>query len=119
MLAGRLTEAQETPTGGATAGECTSRVYTYDGDNARHDERELLMKREREETASRGSPEFEVRAQLASHRDAMSLVSRICDEGIPVVHRWKYLLVVRPTRIVRATWRPIFAARLLRVQSSE
>jgi hypothetical protein len=58
-----------------------------------HTEREQLMRREREETASRGYPEFEVRAQLVSHRDAMSLVSRLCDEGLPVVHRWKYLLV--------------------------
>jgi hypothetical protein len=58
-----------------------------------HTEREQLMKREREETTSRGYPEFEVRAQLISHRDAMSLVDRLCKEGLPVVHRWKYLLV--------------------------
>jgi hypothetical protein len=63
------------------------------GGHSLHTEREQLMSREREQTENRGYPEFEVRAQLASHRDAMSLVSRLCGEGLPVVHRWKYLLV--------------------------
>lgn len=63
------------------------------GEHSLHVEREQLMKRERQETENRGYPEFEVRAQLASHHDTISLVNQLCEEGLPVVHRWKYLLV--------------------------
>jgi len=63
------------------------------GEASVHAERENLMRREREETESKGYPEFEVRARCDSHRDVMSLVAKLSDEGFPVVHRWKYLLV--------------------------
>jgi hypothetical protein len=56
-------------------------------------EREELMAREREETARRGSPEFEVRVDLPSRHDAVGLAGQLRDEGIPTVHRWRYLLV--------------------------
>jgi hypothetical protein len=56
-------------------------------------EREALMAREREETTRRGYPEFEVRVDLPSRHDAVSLSERLRTEGIPAVHRWRYLLV--------------------------
>jgi hypothetical protein len=62
-------------------------------DAARLAERGELMAREREETARSGHPEFEVRADLPSHHDALVLVEQLRNEGIPTVHRWRYLLV--------------------------
>jgi hypothetical protein len=62
-------------------------------DAARHAEREALMAREREETAKRGYPEFEIRVDLPSRHDAIDLSERLRKEGFPAVHRWKYLLV--------------------------
>src|SRR6202012_1043344 len=64
-----------------------------EGQHARDDERQDLMRREREETVEKGYPEFEVRAELPTHRDAIALAHRLRDEGVPVVHRWRYLLV--------------------------
>ncbi len=60
---------------------------------ARLAEREELMAREREETAMRGYPEFEVRVDLPSHHDAVGLSEQLRTEGLPTVHRWRYLLV--------------------------
>jgi hypothetical protein len=62
-------------------------------DGARRAEREALMAREREETARRGHPEYEVRVDLPSHHDAVGLSDQLQKEGLPTVHRWKYLLV--------------------------
>jgi hypothetical protein len=62
-------------------------------DAARIEEREALMARERAETAMRGYPEFEVRVDLPSHHDASRLAHQLREEGIPTVHRWRYLLV--------------------------
>lgn len=62
-------------------------------DDAKRAERAEFMVREREETRLRGYPEFEARAELSSYRDAVSLAERLRREGIPVVHRWRYLLV--------------------------
>jgi hypothetical protein len=63
-----------------------------ESDAARLAERKELMAHEREETARRGCPEFEVRADLPSHHDAIRFVERLRGEGLPV-HRWRYLLV--------------------------
>jgi len=60
---------------------------------ARIEEREALMAREREETERRGYPEFEVRVDLPTHHDALRLAHQLREEGIPTVHRWRYLLV--------------------------
>jgi hypothetical protein len=64
-----------------------------DGDAAKLAEHEALMAREREEAAKRGHPEFEVRIDLPSHHDAVALSNRLRGEGLPTVHRWKYVLV--------------------------
>lgn len=64
-----------------------------ENDAARLAEREELMAREREETAKRGYPEFEVRVDLPSRHDAVGLSEQLRKEGLPAVHRWRYLLV--------------------------
>ena len=62
-------------------------------DAARLSERGALMEHEREETAKRGYPEFEVRIDLPSRHDAAALSEQLRAEGLPAVHRWRYLLV--------------------------
>jgi hypothetical protein len=60
---------------------------------AKRAEREELMARERGETEERGYPEFEALVSLPSHRDASQLAERLAGEGLPCVHRWKYVAV--------------------------
>jgi hypothetical protein len=57
---------------------------------AEHDE---LMEAERRQTEEKGSPEFEVRVDLPSRHQAVQFAERLRDEGLPVVHRWKFLLI--------------------------
>lgn len=64
-----------------------------DDDAARLAEHEVLMGHEREETAWSGHPEFEVRVDLPSRHDAVRFSERLRLEGLPAVHRWKFLLV--------------------------
>ena len=52
-----------------------------------------LVEREREETAERGYAEYEVKVHCSSHRDTVKLADRLREEGLPIVRRWKYLLV--------------------------
>jgi hypothetical protein len=49
--------------------------------------------REREDSAQRGYAEFEVKVHCSSHRDTVKLADRLRDEGLPIVRRWKYILV--------------------------
>jgi hypothetical protein len=62
-------------------------------DAERAAEHARLLAKEREESAERGYAEFEVRVECASHGDTVALAERLRDEGLPVVRRWKYLLV--------------------------
>lgn len=59
----------------------------------RRTEHEALIAREREETAERGWPEMEVRVDLPSRHDAAAFAERLRGEGLPALHRWKFLLV--------------------------
>lgn len=52
-----------------------------------------LVAREREETAERGYAEYEVKVHCSSHHDTVKLAERLHSEGLPIVRRWKYLLV--------------------------
>ena len=56
-------------------------------------EHAALMAREREQAEQRGYPEFEVRVQFPSHRDALRFAEQLGDEGTPSVRRWRYLMV--------------------------
>jgi len=64
-----------------------------DSDAARVAEHEKLIAVERLELGERGAPEFEVRVDLPSHRDATRFAEQLREEGMPLVRRWKYLVV--------------------------
>ena len=49
---------------------------------------------EAQETRDQGYAEWQVRADLPSHRDAVELAERLEGEGIgPLIRRWKYVLI--------------------------
>ena len=61
---------------------------------ADHDaERAALIEKERKEAQERGYPEFEVRIDCPSHRDAVEFAEKLRGEGLHSVHRFKYVLV--------------------------
>jgi hypothetical protein len=62
-------------------------------EGARVVERETLMAAERKQTEETGHPEFEVRVDLPSRHDAVRFSEQLRKEGLPTVHRWKFLLV--------------------------
>jgi hypothetical protein len=62
-------------------------------DAARLAEHEELIAVERSELAERGAPEFEVRVDLPGHREAAEFAKRLRGEGLPVLRRWKYLVI--------------------------
>jgi hypothetical protein len=64
-----------------------------ENDAQRLAEHQALVETERENSAIRGYPEYEVRIECPSHHDTVKLDRRLHDEGIPTVRRWKYLLV--------------------------
>jgi hypothetical protein len=56
-------------------------------------ERQVAIARELKETEERGYPLFEVRIDLPSREEAERFADQLRAEGLPVVHRWKFLLV--------------------------
>lgn len=56
-------------------------------------ERQEAIARELKETEERGYPEFEVRIDLAGRDEAKRFAERLRGEGLPVVRRWKFVLV--------------------------
>jgi hypothetical protein len=62
-------------------------------DAAKVAEHEELIASERKELQERGEPEFEVRVDLPSHREAVRFAERLRAEGLPALRRWKYLVV--------------------------
>jgi hypothetical protein len=56
-------------------------------------EHQELIVSERQQSLQRGYPEFEVRIKCANRHEAGELADRLRGEGIPVVHRWTYVLV--------------------------
>jgi hypothetical protein len=64
-----------------------------DNDAAHAAERLERIEQERADSTARGYPEFEVRVQCASHGDASALADRLRHEHIPVVQRWRAVLV--------------------------
>jgi hypothetical protein len=61
--------------------------------DAEADEHAARVAHERQESEESGYPEYEVRVDLPSHRNAEELAERLRTEGLPSVHRWKYVLV--------------------------
>ncbi|HKA67313.1 MAG TPA: hypothetical protein VKG03_05350 [Solirubrobacterales bacterium] len=64
-----------------------------EGDAAKAAEHRELIAAERRALEERGAPEFEVRVDLPSHRDAARFAELLQAEGLPAVRRWKYLVV--------------------------
>ena len=56
-------------------------------------EHQAKLARERQETEEQGYPQYEVRIDFPSRDDAETFAERLRDEGLPTVHRWKYVLV--------------------------
>jgi hypothetical protein len=56
-------------------------------------EHRTALARELKEAEERGYPEFEVRVELSSFHEASWFAERLRTEGLPAVHRWRYLLV--------------------------
>jgi hypothetical protein len=67
------------------------RLPTTDAERAA--EHAQRVAKEREESAARGYAGYEVRVECSSHRETIELAERLHDEGLPVVRRWRYLLV--------------------------
>jgi hypothetical protein len=57
------------------------------------DEHEALIASERGHSERTGEPEWEVRVDCDSHHDAVEFAKKLEAEGIPVVRRWKYVVV--------------------------
>jgi hypothetical protein len=64
-----------------------------ESDAARVAEHAELIAAERERLAATGEPEFEVRVDLPSHREAVDFAEALRADGLPAVRRWKYLVV--------------------------
>lgn len=64
-----------------------------ESDAARVAEHAELVAAERQQLAATGEPEFEVRVDLPSHREAVHFAEQLRAEGLPAVRRWKYLVV--------------------------
>jgi hypothetical protein len=64
-----------------------------EGDAARAAEHQELVAAERREVAEGAPPQYEVRVDLPSHRDAAHFEEMLRAEGLPSVRRWKYLVV--------------------------
>lgn len=56
-------------------------------------ERARRVEQERADSAAQGFPEFEVRVQCGTRREAGALADRLREEGIPVVHRSSSVLI--------------------------
>jgi hypothetical protein len=64
-----------------------------DDEAGRRAEHDRLIAAERGETEQRGHPEFEVRVDLPSRREAAATDEKLRAEGLPTVHRGRYLLI--------------------------
>lgn len=64
-----------------------------EGDAAKVAEHEELIAAERKQLEEGGEPEFEVRVDLSSHREATRFAEVLRAEGLPAVRRWRYLVV--------------------------
>jgi hypothetical protein len=59
-------------------------------------EHQALIAAERKQVEEQGYPEFEVRVDLPSRHEALQFAERLRGEGLPTVHRWKFLLIGAP-----------------------
>jgi hypothetical protein len=62
----------------------------------REAERDELIEQERADERGSGYLDWEVRVQLGSHREAVELADELEAEGIPVIRRWRFLVIGAP-----------------------
>ncbi|HEY2129039.1 MAG TPA: hypothetical protein VGH77_17820 [Streptosporangiaceae bacterium] len=62
-------------------------------DAGRRAEHERLMAEETAESVAAGADQWQVRAELPSHREAVALAGKLRAEGQPVIRRWTFLVV--------------------------
>jgi hypothetical protein len=67
---------------------------------ARAAEHHAKIAMEQKETEEQGYPQYEVRIDLPSRDEAGAFADRLRREGLPLVHRWKYILVGEPLRVL-------------------
>ncbi len=60
---------------------------------AKEIEHQAVIAAERKRVEEQGYPEFEVRVDLPSRHEALQFAERLREEGLPTVHRWKFLLI--------------------------
>lgn len=65
-------------------------------DEAKRAEHEELIAAERRQVEESGHPEYEVRVDLPSFHEASQFAETLRSEGLPFVHRWKFLLIGVP-----------------------
>jgi hypothetical protein len=68
-------------------------------DAARAAEYQTRIAKERQETEEQGYPRFEVRVEFPSWDEAGEFADRLRVEGLPTVHRWRYVLVGAPDEV--------------------
>lgn len=66
------------------------------GDAAMKAEHAELIASERRQVEASGHPEYEVRVDLPSFHEASQFAETLRGEDLPVVHRWKFLLIGVP-----------------------
>jgi hypothetical protein len=54
---------------------------------------EEIVREERASSLTHGYPEWEVKVVCPTHHDVIELAHRLTAEGIPVAHRWRYLVL--------------------------
>lgn len=59
----------------------------------RQAEHQRLEDTETAASLASGIAQWEARAELPSHREAVALADKLCGEGWPVIRRWKFLVV--------------------------
>ncbi len=62
-------------------------------DAERQAEHQRLVDSETAESLAAGTGRWQARVEFPSHREAVALARKLEDEGLPVVRRWKFLIV--------------------------
>ena len=62
-------------------------------DEQRQAEQRRLDDEETAESLASGVAQYQVRIELPTHREAVALAERLKAEGLPVIRRWKFMVV--------------------------
>jgi hypothetical protein len=62
-------------------------------EDERQAEHQRLLDDETAESLATGAAQWEVRVDFPSHQEAVALAATLRSEGLPVIRRWKFLVV--------------------------